>query len=188
MRVLGLDPSLTGTGICEPDGTCLTWGSDPKERWEERVSTLTAAVMGAVFRTSSDVVAIEECMVRHPHLPSLWLHGSLRLAMWRNSVPYIDINSSRRQKWACGDQKNRDKDAVLARAIHAGSAAGNNNEADAWWLHRIARTAYLGDANAEHFPLYQREVLASIDWPEIDGHKPMWPKMKKTTKKKEPAA
>jgi hypothetical protein len=115
-----------------------------------------------------------------------WLHGLIRHRLWNNGVPFVDIAGASRQKYACGASKDRGKDAVLAAAIRAGSDCTNNDEADAWWLWRIAIDAYCKDP--DDLPTYRREVLARYSpWPQINGHAPVWslpPKAPKPKKAK----
>ena len=179
--VLGIDPSLTSTGICHADGSTslivpgkLT-GCERLVFIRDRIRPLIDAV---------DVVVIE-AVPTHGAMsiaPLAGLGAVIRVAAHEAGIPYVDVSPSTRAKFACGDQKSRDKDAVLARAIRAGSSANSNDEADAWWLWRIGTAAY---EPTEGLHGYQLEALSGIAWPAIHGHQPT-PAPPKPKSKKQP--
>ncbi len=166
--ILGLDPSLTSTGWCRPNqqtGLIITGKLTGPERLvfiREAVRSLLAGV---------ELVVIE-AVPTHGAMsiaPLAGLGSVLRVAIYEAGIPYVDVSPSTRAKFACGDQKHRDKDAVLARAIRAGSTANTNDEADAYWLHRIATAAY---QPIDALPKYQAEAVTGIAWPTIGNHQP----------------
>lgn len=183
IRILGVDPSLTRTGLCLPDGTTTDMPTDPKT-WPNPFARI-ARIANEVFRYVglADIVVIEGAMMSTRVGPeTMWLHYEIRRYLWASRVPFVDIAPASRQKYACGSGKDRGKDAVLAAAIRAGSDCTNNDAADAWWLWRIATDAY-GQADAD-LPAYRREVLYRYSpWPEINGHAPVWTLPPKPRKK-----
>lgn len=167
-RVVGVDPSLTSTAICLPDGSTILVQPGKHYSGERRLvyhrQALTEAIAGNVELVVIEAVPTHGAM---SIAPLAGLGAVLRVEMYERELTAVDVSPSGRAKFACGDQKSRDKDAVLARAIRAGSSANTNDEADAWWLRKMGVDAYLGAADQK---AYQAEALASIDWPEL----PRW--------------
>ena len=166
--IVGIDPSLTSTGICHPDGTTSLIvpgklvGCDRLVFIRDWIRPLIDDV---------DVLVIEAVPTQGAMsiAPLAGLGAVIRVAAHEALIPFVDVSPSTRAKFACGDQKSRDKDAVLARAIRAGSPANTNDEADAWWLWQIGTAAY--DPTAV-LHAYQHEALQAITWPSIHGHQP----------------
>lgn len=182
IRILGVDPSLTRTGLCYPDGSTAAVATDPK-RWPDTFDRIDVIVAHVLRHAEvANLVVIEGAMMDARVGPeTMFLHGVIRYRLRRMNIPFVDIAGASRQKYACGSSKDRGKDAVLAAAIRDGSDCTNNDQADAYWLWRIATDAY-GPADAD-LPAYRREVLHRYSpWPEINGHAPVWslpPKPKK---------
>lgn len=181
-RIVGVDPSLTRTGVCDSDGTTYDIATDPK-RWPDpfaRIDHIVTNVLAEAIEGA--LVVIEGAMMAARVGPeTMFLHGLIRHTLWSRGIPFVDIAGASRQKYACGSSRDRGKDAVLAAAIRAGSDCANNDQADAWWLWRIAIDAYCKDP--DDLPTYRREVLFRYSpWPQINGHTPVWslpPKPKK---------
>ncbi len=182
IRILGVDPSLTRTGLCFPDGSTGDVATKPDQfdHPMDRIDHIAGTVHDAAY--VADLVVIEGAMMAARVGPeAMYLHGLIRHQVRDIGIPYVDIAGASRQKYACGSSKDRGKDAVLAAAIRDGSDCTNNDQADAYWLWRIATDAY-GPADAD-LPAYRREVLHRYSpWPVINGHAPVWtlpPKPKK---------
>ena len=179
-RILALDPSLTSTGVCRPNqetGLIITGKLTGPER--------LAHIRDAVLALLADVeLVLIEAVPTHGAMsvaPLAGLGSVLRVAIYEAGISYVDVSPSTRAKFACGDQKSRDKDAVLARAIRAGSTANSNDEADAYWLHRLATAAY---QPIDALPKYQAEAVTGITWPTIGNHQPTVAKPNLPTKRK----
>jgi crossover junction endodeoxyribonuclease RuvC len=184
--VVGIDPSLTETGVARiaddgPIGAGLNvrtyvTGAQGKEgaRLHERSARLRELAHHLyVVSDDADLVVIEG-----PSLGSTTPHSFDRHGLWwllvarlsGNGVPVAEVSPSTLKTYALGkgSGKGTGKDAVLAAAVrryddHAPELA-NNNEADA---------LLLADMGARHFgrPLTElghqhTRALAAIRWPE----------------------
>jgi crossover junction endodeoxyribonuclease RuvC len=131
MSVVGLDLSLTSTGVADGNGTRRFC---PKSRGIERLHdfyTWAAAVRadlvmmeGYSYGSRGKVFDIGE------------MGGVVKLALSMRGVPFIIVPPSTLKKYATG-KGNAGKDEVLSAAIRAGFAGSNNDEADAWWLRHM---------------------------------------------------
>ncbi|GIF08704.1 crossover junction endodeoxyribonuclease RuvC [Actinoplanes siamensis] len=182
LKVIGLDLSLTGTGIAathtgqgEPRLWCST--RTPARRPtltkidHHRLHEAVSLVMGAA-RCRPDVVAIEEPILvdkGNTTLRLTELHGAVKHWLWARSIPYIDVHLTKVKTFATGNGGAK-KDAVLAsmiatygRLVHIGT----DDEADALSLLAMTLDAY-GQPLAE-VPDSHRRALNGIRWPDLAG-------------------
>lgn len=141
-RVMGLDPSLTATGVALPDGRVMVL-QPPKccNRGMRRLAWLRNKVLALIVGYEVGLVFIEGYSYgsRHSHAHSLGeLGGVLRLAIHEtNGVEYIDVPPSSLKKFATG-KGNAKKELVLVEAVkRLGYQGSNDNEADALWLRAL---------------------------------------------------
>jgi hypothetical protein len=84
--------------------------------------------------------------------------------------------------WCRAEPANRFDHHRETHRPRAGSTANTNDEADAYWLHRIASAAY---QPIDALPKYQVEAATGIGWPTIGNHQPST-KPNIPTKRKKP--
>lgn len=170
MKVIGLDLSLTSTGVAIADEATnhSAYTIKPKETGHERLARIVRAVMTEAC--DAELVVIEGPAFgakgsAYHQLAGLW--WIVTQALWDESVPYAVLSPFELKKYATGTTKS-DKDAMmLATARQFASFSGDNNAADALWL---------ACAGAEHlgYPLVQlpethRAALAKVQWPNLIG-------------------
>ena len=142
--VLGIDPSLTATGLALPDGQSQVY-KPPKccNRGMRRLRKIRQKIMGVVEAYQPDLVVIEGYAfgARYSHSHSLGeLGGAIRLALYEAGVPYIDVPPTVLKMFATG-KGNASKEKVLVEAIRRLDFEGHdNNEADALWLRAFGHT------------------------------------------------
>lgn len=176
-RILGLDLSLTGTGVSCPEcgETVITTKKvEAEERlvlirdtiWMEHLPSefLAGPVAGHV-----DLVVLEGYAMgttRQSHSYAIGeLGGVIRLMLHELKVPWLAIPPARLKKWATG-KGNAQKDVMLAAAIrNFGYGGSNNNEADAYLLRRMAESHYSGVKQ----PGYRQEIDREVPWPSVEG-------------------
>lgn len=168
-RIVGLDLSLTRTGVADETGT-----SSVSVRIDRHASDLQRVMrlrsVGKLLRDicmDADLVIYEGVAheARYQSHALGELHGVIKLLLYQAGVPFVPIPPKRLKKYAT-DNGNAGKDEMLAAAIHWGSPASNNDEADAWWLRHIALAHYLGKDDV--LPRYRQRVLGSITgWPDL---------------------
>jgi crossover junction endodeoxyribonuclease RuvC len=167
MRVVGVDLSLTATGIADDTGTrTIRVKLEPNASELMRVVRLRnlSKLIGRACK-DADLVVLEGPGFNAAHSPqhSLGeLAGVVKVCLLQWEVPFVLVSPQQLKKFATG-RGNATKDAVLAAAVRDGSAAETNDEADAWWLRVMALAHYNGTAsNAD-----RRNVLSQIDWPRL---------------------
>ena len=170
-RVVGLDLSLTGTGIA----SIGEFGFDAVET----IKTPAAKIKGhdrlakILDQITSHVLGADLVVVEGPSFGSqgdalhqmggLWWMVSHRL--WRLGVPYRVASPSQVKKYATGKGGGPDagKDAVVIAVTKRYPEAGvkDNNQADAVVLAAIGRRL-LGEEIEESMPKANLEVMAKI--------------------------
>jgi Holliday junction resolvasome RuvABC endonuclease subunit len=166
-NVLGLDLSMTATGICLPDGRTLTVATNAKDR-DYRLVVIRNEVRGAVIATRPDLVVMEEAPpgLKGPAIKAIHMvQGAVRVALLDLEVPCAVVNPSTLKAYATG-KKGADKTAMAMAAYkRAALEFGDDNQVDAWWL-RAMGLDQLGEAVVT-VPQAQRAFLDSVDWPEV---------------------
>jgi hypothetical protein len=165
--VVGIDLSLTGTGVAQDDGlTRVTCGD---LRGCDRFSWIAENIFGDGVVQAADLVVIEgpayskALQAGHHEAAGLWWHIIYRLHLME--VPYAVVPPSVLKKYATG-RGNADKpDMRVALLQRTGIDERDNNKVDAAWL-RMAGLDHLGCPLVE-MPKANRDALAKVAWPEV---------------------
>jgi Holliday junction resolvasome RuvABC endonuclease subunit len=137
-RVLGVDLSLTSTGLAHVHGTAET--IEPDAEGHQRVEAIVAAVTEALSE-GPELVVIERSVIIPNHISSareiIELGGIVRWELWRAGITYLDVSPSTVKKYATGNGK-ADKLRVIRAAEHRlGYEGDSSDEADALWLRAL---------------------------------------------------
>lgn len=164
MNVIGLDLSLTATGVATAQESFAIRCS---ERGMPRLHSVRNRIIGTVTLNRPDLVVIEGYSMgtarQSSHAHGLGeLGGVVRLWLWEAGVPYVDVPPACLKKYATGAGNAR-KEAVLIAAVRRGAEVRDNNEADAWWLRAMGMDA-LGSPVVT-VPALHRKALATVAWP-----------------------
>jgi Holliday junction resolvasome RuvABC endonuclease subunit len=172
-RVLGLDLSLTGTGIARIGGDgveLLTTVRPGKRTGHERLDCIMTTIYDAQRQQSLDLVVIEGPSYgsqggqrgHHERAGLWWL---VTQGMWAIGRPCAVVAPKARAKYATGNG-NGNKAAVLAavreRYGHL-AEVHNDNEADALALAAMGVDYLHGDIPA--VPAVNRNALIKAAWP-----------------------
>lgn len=140
---LGIDASLEGTGLCLVSvagfvlrsKTVLPAGLRDMARlaliktdtiaFLGDIDVAYAAVEGYAFGAVNQAFSLGE------------VGGVLRLLLHEQGIPRVDVPPVNLKKWATG-RTEADKDEMVAAAIADGARPGDHNQADAYFLARIA--------------------------------------------------
>lgn len=177
MRVLGLDLSLTSTGVALPDGTTERL-QPPRLVGMERLCWLRDQVLRRAIGEPDpvtdlppgvDVIAVEGYAMgskRQSHSYATGeLGGVVRLALWEDGYRVVDVPPATLKVFATG-RGNASKDEVLAEAIRRLQYQGaNNDEADALWLRALTLAAY--GVPVVDVPKTHLRALEKIEWPQL---------------------
>ena len=160
--IIGLDLSLTNTGIAYTDGdvrTMKTRALDGDLRLLDIVEAIGEAIqLGATFAVIEDLPS----NARSAGITGM-VHGAVRLSLIEASVGYVLVPPATLKAFATG-KGNADKTAMAIAALKRGGREfADDNQCDAWWL----RAAGLDRLGTPPFPLpeAQRARLDKVSWP-----------------------
>lgn len=146
---MGLDLSLTSTGVALPDGTLALIRTKPTARDVVRRASIACDVAVHVHQTRPDMLVIESLPTGRAFsiVALAKLHAIVEQELYGN-VPsafaptVLWVTPQQRAGWATGAPGSR-KEAVVTAALAEGAPipdspkAGRDDLADAWWLRTI---------------------------------------------------
>jgi crossover junction endodeoxyribonuclease RuvC len=165
---LGIDASLEGTGLCLVSAaghvlrsvTVIPHGL----RDMARLAMIKAATLAFVDGGDVAFVAVEGYAYGAVNQAfSLGeIGGVLRLLVHEEyGLSRVDVPPASLKKWATGSSE-ADKDAMVAAAIAEGARPGDHNQADAYFLARIALAISVDDPVARPRERSKLEVIRSL--------------------------
>lgn len=170
--IIGIDPSLTSTGVATPDGT---------ESWQPSRLAGVARLNYFYERTlelcrvwKPDIVVIEGYAFASNFAREALgeLSGVVRLAIHRSAEipPSIAIvTPKQRAKYATNNGNAGKAEVVNAANEVSGHLFPTSDEADAWWLRQMGLQAYAQDTpDLFKVSASQRSVVHKIVWPGDD--------------------
>lgn len=163
LRVVGLDLSMTATGICGPDGETVT----VKTRAVSDRRLVDIANAAYEISKGCDLAVIED-LPTHAKSAGItgMVHGAVRAALLGVGIPYVLITPASLKKYATGKGNAGKPDMAVAAFKRAGLEFGDDNQVDAWWLRAMALD-YYGEPPVA-VPQVQRAALAGVkDWPAV---------------------
>lgn len=169
LRVIGLDLSLTSTGIALGDATEVL---APRPKGIERLLWIRDAIVECVTDKPKPVVCIEGYSFgsRNSQAHAAGeLGGLIRCTLWEMEVPFVDIPPTCRAKFATGRgnaSKSEVVSAISARTGIVWDGKGADDRCDAWILQECGLT-YLGRERHD-WPQANRSALDKVDWSPFD--------------------
>jgi Holliday junction resolvasome RuvABC endonuclease subunit len=165
MRVLGLDLSLTSTGVALPDGSTRTITTEAVEELEVRLDVIVAGIVGALNGLVPDLVVVEDLPRNARGAGSTGpVHGAVRYWFYERGVPIARPSAATIKKYATGVGNCGKTAMALAAQKRADIDFGDHaDECDAWWLRAAGLDAY--GLPLIELPKAQRDALAKVDWP-----------------------
>ncbi|GAA2990396.1 hypothetical protein GCM10017559_08000 [Streptosporangium longisporum] len=164
-RVLGLDLSITATGVAysiNPDsvGTATI---RPRTRGDERLVEIRNALASDI--AAADLVVIED-LPTHAHGAGItgMVQGAIRVACYDHATPFVTIPPATLKKYATGRGNATKADMRMALFQRTGQDLRDDNQVDAVWL-RAAGLEGLGHPVVD-LPQAQRAALAKVTWPQ----------------------
>ncbi|WP_066360313.1 hypothetical protein [Herbidospora mongoliensis] len=164
--VIGLDLSLTGTGVAWPDGR-LDVIKTGDLRGHPRLSRILDGLTGDGVLDAADLVVVEgpaysrALQAGHHENAGLWWHITHYLHC--KDIPYAVVGPTALKKYATGKGNATKPDMRVALLTRAGIDERNDNKVDAWWL-RAAGLDHL-EQPVVKLPAGHREGLAKVEWP-----------------------
>lgn len=142
-KVIGVDPSLTATGLALVDGTTSTVKYRPDTVGDWRLLTISNALEEATTETlpfgdTVDLAVIED-LPTHAHGAGLtgMVQGIVRLQLMCTGVPYITIPPSTLKKYATGSGNAGKPDMRMELYKRTGLDIKDDNQVDAFWLRAL---------------------------------------------------
>lgn len=169
-RLAGLDLSLTATGYCDEDVEPLVIST--RYTGMPRVELVLHEIERHLAKHHVDLVVIEGYSYGSKGAAVYGiaeLGGVVRHHLWTTGTPYVDVPPASLKKFACGDRKSRDKDAMVATAARLGCPADNNNACDAWWLLQLGLYWLARDTCVVPRAGYRDDALSKVPWPAADS-------------------
>jgi len=162
-EVVGLDLSLTSTGVCDALGNARSYGGDAKVG-DKRLTLIGNVLRGMIDISPPDLVVIED-------LPrgamggtsSGMVHGIARYLLLESKTPYALVVPSVLKVYATGKGTASKVAMALAAYKRAEVEFLNDDECDAWWLRAMGLDA-LGEPLFE-LPASHRKALTKVSWP-----------------------
>jgi Holliday junction resolvasome RuvABC endonuclease subunit len=184
IRVLGLDPSMSATGVALPDGRTYTISTGAANRGDARLTEIRRAMMYYLRGQVVDLAVIERPISYQSGDVTIILgmvHGVIREVLAEYKVPRAIVNLKTVKLFATGRGGADKAEMILAaNANRRGlDPIDDDNQADAWWLRQIGlfrhgvRTldpAVAGFPGADGI----RNQCVNGPWPKTEGV--AWPK------------
>lgn len=203
-RIMGVDGSLTETGLCAPDGTLYTIPTGASNRGDHRLVDLDRQVRFYLRRHPVDVAVMERAnmlsMRSQASAIALGMaQGVIRKCLAEFGVPVAFVVPATLKMFATGSgvadkptmiaAANRHRDHVTRLDVTPSSVLApitNDNTADAWWLRQMGRWFYgwrdLSETCDDFLHGDQvRDKCTRGPWPKSQGV--VWPKLTPGTKR-----
>lgn len=168
--VVGLDLSVTGTGIAYRDGSTGTVKTRQKDG-DHRLGQIEQAVQIAVGDGEQlgpvvDLVVLEDIpRDSFSAKPIAMVHGVVRNLLNKLGIPYALVVPATLKFYATGKGSGDKVPMALAAYKRAGREFEDDNQMDAAWL-RWAGLDWLGCPEFS-IPAAQRKALEKATWPEV---------------------
>jgi Holliday junction resolvasome RuvABC endonuclease subunit len=175
MNVIGLDLSLTSTGIALPGQEMNAISIETKKRGEERLVYIRNRILELVraHNSNDDLLAIVEGYSfgsRNSHSHALGeLGGVVKVALFEEGVPLAISPPTCRAKFATGRGNAGKSEVISSVSSRTGlvwKGKGADDCSDAWVLQEMGLT-YLGHPRYS-WPVENRKGLDNVDWSRWD--------------------
>ncbi|MEU2593873.1 crossover junction endodeoxyribonuclease RuvC [Streptomyces albidoflavus] len=169
--MIGLDLSLTSTGVCLPDGRVLRIRTRSRDG-DGRLQQIRGSLTEMLEQTRPQLAVLED-LPTHAKSAGITghVHGVAKLVLLDALVPYAKLPPATLKAFATGSGAADKRSMAAAAARHAGvtfpgdltPGGAGGDMCDAWWL-RAAGLDHLGCPVAD-LPPAQRARLGKGRWP-----------------------
>jgi Holliday junction resolvasome RuvABC endonuclease subunit len=165
-HVIGLDLSLTSTGVCLPDGTTYRIKTRTADG-DRRLTHIRDDIRDDIARYAPHLAVIED-LPRHAMGAGItaMVHGIVRAELLDAGVPYAIVVPATLKSYACDHGRADKKQLAAAAYLAAGAEFADDkggDQCDAWWL-RAAGLDWWGTPLFV-LPQAQRARLSKAKWP-----------------------
>lgn len=167
MRILAIDPSLNGTGLCYPDGTTR---NAPKTdlKGPLRLWRLRQDLRDTLDSARPDLVVLEDYSYGSKGSSVFQIAewgGVLRLTLHEMGFPVAFVPPTSLKAWATGKGNANKATMVSEITKRSGQTFATDDQADAWGLWAMASQHY--GQPVIKMPQEREKALAKIQWPEV---------------------
>lgn len=160
---MGIDPSLTATGMARADGSLWRFGGD-SSMGDRRLLTIHDTVDAACAEDLPHLVVIEYAPHARTGSGSLGLvQCAVRMPLARRRIPYVFVAPATLKKYATGSGRGDKSELRMQLFKRTGIDEPDDNKVDAWWL-RHAGLDWYGEPEIT-LPAVQRGCLSKVKWP-----------------------
>lgn len=169
MNFVGVDLSLTSTGICSLGSPSII---STKSRGTERLFHISTQILNYCINIKSCFVLIEgySFASRNSQAHSIGeLGGCVRMKLWESGIGFVEIPPTCRAKFATG-RGNAGKGEVIssisAKTGIVWSGSGADDMCDAWVLEEMG-LAKVGKSKYD-WPSNNMSALDRVDWSSLN--------------------
>lgn len=188
MRIMGIDLSISSTGVSLPDTSTLA--IKPRSKGDLRLSEIGNMISDLLTVTEPQLAVIEDLAGTYRGNSARiipMLHGVARDRLQLARVPFMVIHQASLKMFATGNGGADKDEMALAALRRLGRSYGTDDECDADWLRVAGRLVYgLGEPTEYgddlRLPAEQLGWLRKtkggkkIEWPRVGDHLP-WPRV-----------
>lgn len=191
MRIIGLDLSMSATGVAFPDGSTAI--IKPRGKGDARLLSIERQMEHALRLARPDIAVVEEFQgaaqgAANKVIPMV--HGVVRTALMRAGIPFVLVNASTLKLYATGYGAADKASMAVAALTYAGlefTGDKGGDQCDAWWLRAAGHAAY-GEP-VVRVPKANTDALREVAWPTLSGAGPVFaPPLPKQTRRRRKAA
>jgi Holliday junction resolvasome RuvABC endonuclease subunit len=167
MRIMGLDLSMTATGVAFPDGSTAV--IKPSGEGDARLLSIEAWTDKAIAVARPQLAVIEQFGAFQGSAARTvpMVHAVVRMRLMHAGIPYVLFTPQTLKTFATG-RHTADKAAMMLAAFkRMGREFTDDNECDAAWLRAAGHYAY-GEPVVD-LPKSHTEALHKVIWPRIAG-------------------
>lgn len=147
MRVVGIDPSLSATGVADDHGQLHVLKQKPADG-DQRLVNIREGV--ARFTLHADLIVMED-LPRNAMAAGVtgMVQGVIREYLQQHSIPYVTITPATLKKFASGKGNAQKPQMRAAWLSYSGDDVADDNKVDAAWL-RVIGLHLAGQLPANH--------------------------------------
>lgn len=188
MIIVGIDPSLTCTGVALPGGRVVGITNVEQVPGKRPGTTKAQAVFGVrrlhllkervlELVATADLAVVEDYAFsrsEQAHAKGEW-GGVLRLALYEQGIPFVNIFPQHRMMLATGSGTAKKPQVIAEARERLGYTGYSEDEADALWLREMALQFYQHPERTK-LPVSHTRVLENVakqmakegtSWPEL---------------------
>lgn len=171
LRVLGLDLSLTSTGVALPDGSTFRIKTRQADG-DRRLVIIRNRIRAALAEHRPHVAVVEDLPIHAKGSGiTAMVHGVVRAELVDARVPFALVVPATLKSYACDNGRAEKPELAAAAFLAAGvefpgdlTPSGKGGDmCDAWWLRAAGHDHY--GSPLFSLPAAQRARLTKVDWP-----------------------